>query len=97
MVGGDQAGEPVGGTDPFAYLKGSGTSSPDVAAKAKEFLAKSALKNFSPAERAQIIDEGLDVQAANLDRLDIRGTHYEALDAALAAQDDPSDDGMMWL
>ena len=46
------------------------------------------LKDFSHAEQQALINEGLDVQASNLDRLDIAGTHYEALDAALAAEDE---------
>lgn len=75
-----------------------GPEEKDIAAAAKAYLAKTALKDFTPAERAQIIDEGLDVQAANLDRLDIAGTHYVALEQTLAAQDknDSDNDGMMW-
>jgi hypothetical protein len=43
----------------------------------------------------------MDVQAANLDRLDIAGTHYEALEATLVSraqdEDDHTLEGMMWL
>ena len=71
-------------------LQGSGGHSAasggmDLAAAATEYLTKEALKDFSPAEQKRIIDEGIDVQAANLDRLEISGTHYEPLEAALAA------------
>ncbi len=56
---------------------------------------KVSMKTFSPAEQRAIIEEGEHVVASNLDRLDISGTHYEALEAALAAQDgDPEE---LWL
>jgi 2'-5' RNA ligase/GNAT superfamily N-acetyltransferase len=51
-------------------------------------MAKAAMKTFSPAEQREIIDEGHDVRAANLDRLDITGTHYEALEAMRSESDD---------
>lgn len=61
-----------------------------IAAAARAFLAedgglqKAALKDFSPAEQKQIIDEGAEagVVAANLASLDVAGTHYESLEAA---------------
>jgi hypothetical protein len=70
----------------------------DIAAAAKHFLetgqkpaegglSTTALKDYTLAEREQIINEGEGVKAANLDRLDIAGTHYEHLEAALAAAD----------
>lgn len=59
----------------------------DIAAAAKAFLAKTALKDFSPAEQQQIIEEGVGVQAGNLDRLQLEGTHYQAL----ASQEDDDD------
>lgn len=40
------------------------------------FLAREAGKVFSPDEQAEIIDEGRDVTAGNLDRLSLDGTHY---------------------
>jgi hypothetical protein len=76
---------------------GGGSSAPaqagddmQIAAAARAFLAedgglqKAALKDFSPAEQKQIIDEGAEagVVAANLASLDIAGTHYESLEAA---------------
>lgn len=67
----------------------------DIAAAAKAHLAKSALKDFTPAEQAQIINEGEHVRAANLDRLDIAGTHYEPLEQALAAAEAQDDDDWM--
>lgn len=76
-------GEAVPGPDPFAHL-GAGGSDNEMAAAAQQFLAKQALKTYTPAERKNIIDEGEGVTASNLDRLDIRGTHYEALAAATA-------------
>lgn len=48
----------------------------DIARAAREHLAKTALKDYSPAEQAAIIGEGANVRAANLDRLDIADTHY---------------------
>ena len=38
--------------------------------------AKVGTRAFTPAEQQQVIDEGVDVRAANLDRLDLAGTHY---------------------
>lgn len=77
---------------------GSGSDASDIAAAAKMFLETgqtpaegglqaTALKAFTPAEQQRIINEGENVRAANLDRLDIAGTHYEPLEAALAASD----------
>lgn len=77
------------GPDPFAHLQSSGQESPDVAAAAREFLAKQGLKDFTPGERAAIIEEGEGGDlAGNFDSLDIAGTHYEALERSMAIQDD---------
>lgn len=87
--------------NPFAHLgdprSGGGSGDTEVMRAAQQALAKEALKTYSPAEKKQIIDEGLDVEASNLDRLDIKGTHYEALEASLgkAASLAVADD--MWL
>lgn len=55
-----------------------GISNSDIAAQAKKVLAA---KTFSPEEQADLIGEGEGTVAArNLDRLDIAGTHYEALE-----------------
>lgn len=57
-------------------MDGKSTGDVDIASAAQAWLAKTAVKDFSPAEQKQIIDEGLDVRASNLDRLDLDGTHY---------------------
>jgi hypothetical protein len=51
-------------------------------------LKRQALKDFSLAEQQALINEGEGVRAANLDRLDIKGTHYADLEHVLAAQED---------
>lgn len=48
---------------------------------------KTALKSFSFPEQQQLIHEGGDVTARNLDELQIGGTHYEVLEAALKEQE----------
>lgn len=74
-------GEQPAGPNPFEHVVAT-TGDSDIAAAAQQHLAtKQALKTYSPGERQQIIDEGMDVKASNLDRLDIKGTHYEALEA----------------
>lgn len=64
-----------------------GPASSDIAAAAKAHLAKTAVKDYSPAEQAAIINEGAHVRAANLDRLDIADTHYAH---AIDDEDDPT-------
>ncbi|WP_428957922.1 hypothetical protein [Streptomyces sp. cg35] len=51
-------------------------------------LKRQALKSFTLAEREALINEGENVRAANLDRLEIDGTHYADLEQILAAQED---------
>lgn len=66
---------------------GGGRASRDaseIAMAAKAVLAKTAVKDYSPAEQAAIINEGPHVRAANLDRLDIADTHY----ASIGEEDD---------
>jgi 8-oxo-dGTP pyrophosphatase MutT (NUDIX family) len=48
---------------------------------------KTALKSFTFPEQQQLIHEGGDVTARNLDDLKIEGTHYEPLEAALKEQE----------
>ncbi len=48
-------------------------------------LRKGAARDFTPAERRQLIQEGGGVGASNLDRLQIEGTHYEHLEELDAA------------
>lgn len=85
-----------------AALAGGGSSSPgeggdDVAAAARAFLSKESMKSFSPAEQKQIIDEGMDVTASNLDRLNIEGTHYAQLEQALAKEESlGAEDDDLW-
>jgi 2'-5' RNA ligase len=65
-----------------------GGDSAEIAAAARETLAKLSGKVFTPAEQRQIIDEGDGVVASNFDALDLSGTHYEALEAALADEEE---------
>lgn len=51
-------------------------------------LRRQALKDFTLAEQQALINEGEGVRAANLDRLDIKDTHYADLEQVLAAQED---------
>lgn len=44
-----------------------------------EAIAAVAMKNYTPIEQAEIINEGEGTRAANLDALDLSGTHYTAL------------------
>lgn len=62
---------------------GDGDGGEDIAKAAAEFLSKSALKTFSPAEQQMLIEEGAHghVGASNTDRLDIEGTFYESAEA----------------
>lgn len=66
----------------------------NIADAAKAHLAKTALKDFTPAEQAQIIEEGSaeGVVARNLDDLDLADTHYAALEEALQAVEQGADD-----
>lgn len=76
-----------------AHQKGNS----DIAMAAKAFLAegeaglqRTAMAVFSPAEQQALIGEGehTGATARNLDGLQIEGTHYEALEAALASDDE---------
>lgn len=59
-------------------VRGSGDAA-EIAQAARAALAKLAVKDYTPAEQAAIINEGATVRAANLDRLDIADTHYAML------------------
>lgn len=96
------SGQEVGGPNPFAHLA-AGQSDNEIAASAANFLATKgqgiqteALKQYNALERQAIIDEGQEVLASNLDRLDIKGTHYEALEAT-AGRSTPEDEDMTFL
>lgn len=56
---------------------GSGGGDPDIAAAAQGFL-RTAGRNYSLAEQNELIREGDIGGARNLNKLDLRGTHYEA-------------------
>ena len=60
----------------------------DIAKAAKQYLEKTSMKVFSPAEQAAIINEGEKVRTANFDRLDIVGTHYVEVEATLKQEDE---------
>lgn len=55
----------------------------EIAAMAKQFLVHGA-KVFTQMEQQAIINEGEDQRAANLDRLDLTGTHYGPIAEAIA-------------
>jgi hypothetical protein len=61
---------------------GSRISDSDIAAAARQHLAKTGAKKFSPAEQARIINEGADssVRAGNFGDLKLEGTHYAPLE-----------------
>lgn len=85
-----QTGE---GVNPLAHIgaPSPGGGDAEIAGAASQFLTKESLKDYSSAERQQIINEG-EEEAGNLDRLDISGTHYEALERAGSSEEDA-----MWL
>jgi GNAT superfamily N-acetyltransferase len=67
-----------GGGSPKSSNRDGGISNSDIAVQARKVLAA---KTFTPEEQAELIGEGEGTVAArNLDRLDIVGTHYEALE-----------------
>jgi 8-oxo-dGTP pyrophosphatase MutT (NUDIX family) len=72
----------------------SGGGDEDIAAAARAHLEKTAAKQFNFAEQQELISEGAadGRQARNLGSLQIKGTHYELLDAALKGDGaDPTD------
>lgn len=79
-----------------AIMAGAPTGQPsqasgsDIAAAAREHLAKEGMKDFTAMEQAELINEGATDhrRASNFDRLNIQGTHYEAL---------PEDEDELWL
>lgn len=73
----------------------------DIAAAARAYLdqgagagtQRTALKDFSPEERAELINEGAQgVTARNLQELQIEGTHYSALEATLCEHEKNGED-----
>lgn len=57
---------------------GGGQSNDDLASAASDFLQRTAGRNFSMAEQAELMNERHPLGARNLDQLDLGGTHYEA-------------------
>ena len=84
--------------DEFAEAKLN--DEPEPALPGTDGTSKTATKTFNRMEQQEIIDEGEleGVTAANLDGLDITGTHYEALEAVLSDQDkiNPEDLWTAW-
>lgn len=77
-----------------AEASGAGGGDEDIAAAARAHLEKTAAKQFNFAEQQELISEGAadGRQARNLGSLQIKGTHYELLDAALRGDGtDPTD------
>jgi hypothetical protein len=60
----------------------------DIAAAARGHLQKTALAEFSPAEQRELINENPGGRARNFTELDLDGTHYALLQAALDAEGD---------
>jgi hypothetical protein len=76
-------------------LQGGGdASNSEIAQKAMETLHKEGMANFNYVEQQELINEGKGTRASNLDRLDLTGTHYSALEEALAKNDDDDDSWM---
>jgi len=92
------AGRITASEHPLGYILASDADK-GIMAGAQAFLEKAALKHYSPAERQQIIAEGEGgEQASNLDRLDLTGTHYEALEARRTqASRQPDAEDSLWL
>ena len=94
-------GETPEGPNPFDHLD-AGQADNEISSYAANYLAtkgqgiqSTALKQYSVTERQAIIDEGEEERAGNLDRLDISGTHYEAL--AATASRVPEDEDLTFL
>lgn len=74
-----------------------GNDDMDIAAAARNYLMTStAVKSFTYAEQQEIINEGEGVTAANLDRLSLEGTHYEALEQQLATAEALGEPVVWW-
>jgi 8-oxo-dGTP pyrophosphatase MutT (NUDIX family) len=77
-----------------AEASGGGGGDEDIVAAAQAHLAKQGAKQFGFAEQQELITEGATDgrRARNLGSLQIKGTHYELLDAALNGDGaDPTD------
>lgn len=93
---------PPGSYDPRAEddRKRAGVEQYDgeIAAMARRVVREgvTALRDFTPSEQAELINEGLGVEAGNLDALDLTGTQYQALEASRATET-ATDDDELWL
>lgn len=99
----DDAPEP--GSPRLAWLMGGSTPAAaqgdkdmNIAQAAKAHLAKTALKEFTPAEQRQIIEEGSveGVVARNLGDLCLDGTHYAVLEEALQQAEEGDDESWLY-
>ena len=50
----------------------------DISGNAANFLQRTAGRNYSLSEQAELMNERHPLGARNLDQLDLEGTHYEA-------------------
>jgi 2'-5' RNA ligase len=74
-----------------------GNDDMDIAAAARNYLMTStAVKSFTYAEQQEIINEGEGVTAANLDRLNLEGTHYEQLEEQIARAEAVGEPILWW-
>jgi hypothetical protein len=94
----DLIDEAQGGSQSLAWLdpandSGQSGGDYDIAQAARQYLA---VKKFNFAEQQALINEGEDVLAANLGSLDIEGTHYEALEEAMAGADSRGENTLWW-
>lgn len=67
----------------------------DIAAAAEAHLAKVAGSTFSRAEQDALINEAPGVQASNVDRLVLEGTHYAEIDRRMA--DGQEENALWWI
>lgn len=97
-VDASMSGQEIPGPNPFEHLLAGGTDN-EIAAAAQQVLTnpKTALKNYDLAERNAIINEGEGTEAANLDRLDISGTHYEIVEAQHQKEQALAEDEDLWM
>ena len=70
-------------------MRESNSDNGDIAKAAKAYLQSEGAKVFTPQEQQELINEGDgQVLARNFDTLNIQGTHYELVEAALQAEED---------
>ena len=79
--------------DAPAQVSGGNPSDSDIAKNAKAYLA---VKTFSYAEQRELIDENPDAITSNILKLDLKGTHYEALEEALSMAESEGENIIFW-